>query len=162
MKVYLAGTINTEDDYFQRWRREAAAKLKNVGIMPLSPLAQKEVATSTDGGITSNIPSEDILMRDYTMVRSAHLILANLKLVGDSGIPIKKPLIGTFFEMAWAWEDKKPIIAVAEPENYLFQKHPFLAGTITHCFPTLDEAINNIISYWNWQYADPTDVGIRV
>lgn len=160
MKVYLAGTINTEDDYFQRWRREAAAKLKNAGIMALSPLAQKEVAQSKDGGITSNIPNEDILMRDYTMVRSAHLILANLKIVGDSGKAVTKPLIGTFFEMAWAWEANKPIIAVSEPDNYLFTKHPFLAGTITHRFDDLDAAINNIISYWNWQYADPSDVGL--
>lgn len=152
MKVYLAGTICTDDDYFQRWRRTASAMLANHGIVPLSPLAQKEVATSQDGGITSCIPSNDILMRDWTMVRSAHLILANLKLVGDSGEPVKKPLIGTFFEMAWAWDQKKPIIAVVEPGNYLFEKHPFLAGVITHAFPTLDEALDNIVTYWNWDF----------
>jgi nucleoside 2-deoxyribosyltransferase len=155
VKVYLAGTINTNDDYFQRWRKEASAFLSNHGIMPLSPLAQKEVALSTDGGITSNIPSEDILMRDYTMVRSAHLILANLKLVGDGGSAITKPLIGTFFEMAWAWEARKPILAVVEPDNYLFMKHPFLYGTITHRFDTLEEALHNIVSYWNWHWSDP-------
>ena len=158
MKVYLAGTINTQDDYFQRWRLVASAYLKNHGIMPLSPLAQKEVATSKDGGITSNIPSEDILFRDYTMVRSSHLILANLKLVGDSGVKIEKPLVGTFFEMAWAWHDKKPIIAVSEEDNYLFTKHPFLTGTITHRFNTLEEALHNISSYWNWHFADPSDI----
>lgn len=155
MKVYLAGTIYTDDDYFQRWRKEASAFLANHGVVPLSPLAQKEVNTSTDGGITSCIPSDDILMRDWTMVRSAHLILANLKLVGDSGEPVKKPLIVTFFEMAWAWEQKKPVIAVVEPGNYLFEKHPFLAGTITHSFPTLEQALDNIVSYWNWGYQKP-------
>lgn len=154
MKVYLAGTINTEDDYFQRWRKEASAFLRNHGVMPLSPLAQKEVSTSQDGGITSSIPSDDILFRDYTMVRSAHLILANLKLVGDAGTPVAKPMIGTFFEMAWAWEAKKPIIAVSEKDNYLFQKHPFLTGTITHRFDTLQEALDNIVAYWNWHYND--------
>lgn len=152
MKLYLAGTINLEDDYFQRWRREASAFLKNHGVMALSPLAQKEVVTSVDGGVTSNIPNEDIFMRDYTMVKSSHIILANLKLIGDNGEPIKKPLIGTFFEMAWAWHDHKPIIAVAEEGNYLFAKHPFLTATITRRFGTLQEALDNIVSYWNWHY----------
>lgn len=155
MKVYLAGTIATSDDYFQRWRKEAAAFLSNHGIMPLSPLAQKEVVTSKDGGITSNIPNEDILMRDYTMVRSSHLVLANLKVMGDNG-RIEKPLVGTFFEMAWAWDWKKPVIAVVEPDNYLFNAHPFLTGTITHKFETLEEALHNIVSYWNWHWSDPT------
>ena len=157
MKVYLAGTINTNDDYFQRWRKEAAAYLKNYGILPLSPLAQKEACTSTDGGITSNIPNEDILFRDYTMVRSAHILLANLKLIGDSGDPVTKPFIGTFFEIAWAWEAKKPIIAVVEPDNYLFARHPFLHGTVTHRFDTLEAALSNIVSYWNWHWSDPVD-----
>jgi nucleoside 2-deoxyribosyltransferase len=156
VKVYLAGTINTKDDYFQRWRKEASAFLSNHGVMPLSPLAQKEVVQSTDGGVTSNIPNEDIFQRDFTMVRSSHLILANLKLVGDLGTPIEKPLIGTWFEMAWAWHDKKPIIAVIEPDNYLFQRHPFITATVTHKFETLEEALHNIVSYWNWHWSDPT------
>jgi nucleoside 2-deoxyribosyltransferase len=156
--VYLAGTINLADAYFQRWRLEATETLLRHSITPLSPLAQKETAIfSKDGGVTSNIPSPDIFMRDYKMVQSSNLILANLKIVGDSGKPIEKPLIGTYFEMAWAWHDKKPIIAVVEPDNYLFNNHPFLAATITHKFPTLEEALHNIVSYWNWHWSDPSD-----
>jgi len=151
MKVYLAGTIATTDDYFQRWRLDACKFLKNHGVMPLSPLSQKEAGTSQDGGITSAIPNDAILMRDYAMVKSSHLVLANLKIIGDKG-KVEKPIIGTFFEMAWAWEANKPIIAVVEPDNYLFNMHPFLAKTITQKFPTLEDALDNIVSYWNWHY----------
>lgn len=158
-RVYLAGTITTEDDYFQRWRVEASHYLKEKGVTPLSPMAQKEVNSSVDGGITSNIPNEDIFMRDYCMVRSANLILANLKLVGDSGVAVKKPLIGTYFEMAWAWQMNKPIVAVVENGNYLFNHHPFLAATITHKFETLEEALNNICTYWFWMRQDEIDHG---
>ena len=153
MKVYLAGTINTSDDYFQRWRLDAARELRNHGIMPLTPLAGKmamENGTfSTDGGITSTTPSRAVMARDYAMVRSAHIILANLKLIGDHGL-CDKPFIGTFYELGWAWEMKKPVVAVVEPENYLFNNHPFLVESITEKFGSMDEALRNIIEYWNW------------
>jgi nucleoside 2-deoxyribosyltransferase len=155
VKVYLAGTINTNDDYFQRWRYEAARYLKNYGIMPLSPLVSKELNSSTDGGITSNVPNSAIMIRDRAMVNSSHLVLANLKMVGDNG-PCDKPFIGTFYELAWAWDAHKPVIAVVEPDNYLFNEHPFLKDTsITQKFATLEEALQNIVEYWNWGWERP-------
>jgi len=151
LKTYLAGTIYTKDDYFQRWRHIAARYLRNHGIIPLSPLVGKELMSSTDGGITSDVPNRSILIRDYTMVKSAHLVLANLKIIGDEG-KCEKPFVGTFFEMGWCWEMKKPIIAVVEPDNYLFNEHPFLNAAITQKFETLEEALENIVEYWNWNW----------
>lgn len=154
MKVYLAGTINTLDDYFQRWREDVAQVLRNHGIVPLCPLAGKPMfengTFSKDGGITSTVPSRSILMRDYMMVRSANLILANLKVYGDKG-KCEKPFVGTFYELAWAWEFKKPVIAIIESDNYLFNNHPFIAESITHKFETEEAAVRNIVEYWNWE-----------
>jgi nucleoside 2-deoxyribosyltransferase len=152
LRVYLAGTITTEDPYFTEWRAKASEYLRANGIIPLSPMAKKELNTSNDGGITSSIPNSAVFMRDHAMVKSAHILLVNLKVKGYSGIPIKKPLIGSFFEMAWAWQYQKPIIAVVEEDNYLYQNHPFITETITHKFSTLEEALENIVTYWNWHY----------
>lgn len=159
LRVYLAGTITTEDHYFQEWRVKAADWLRKNNIVPLSPMAKKEINASKDGGITSNIPNSAIFMRDHAMVKSAHVLLCNLKLVGYNGEQVKKPLIGTFFEMAWAWQYQKPVVAVVEEENYLFNNHPFLTETITQKFPTLEEALECIAHYWNWHYQAQTGNG---
>jgi len=146
-RIYLAGKIFPSDPYFSRWRKEAEEFLFSRGMVPMNPLLSKEVLFKD-----SNLyPANDILMRDYRMVVSSNLILANLKLVGDNG-KINEPIIGTFGEIAWAWDEKKPIIAVVDKENTTFQEHPFLKGMITHWFYTVEAALENIATYWNWQY----------
>lgn len=152
LRVYLAGTITTEDAYFNEWRVQASEYLRANNIIPLSPMAKKEINSSKDGGITSNIQNSAIFMRDHAMVKSAHVILVNLKLKGHSGVPVKKPLIGSFFEMAWAWQYQKPIIGVVEEDNYLFNNHPFITQTLTQKFTTLEEALESVATYWSWHH----------
>ena len=152
LRVYLAGTICSEDDYFQEWRIKASIYLRKRGIIPLSPMAKKEAQSSTDGGITSNIPNKAIFERDVAMVKSSHVILANLKVRGYSGIPVKKPIVGTYCEMMLAKELDKPVVAVIEEDHYLHNNHPFITEMTSIKFTTLEEALENIYTYWNWQH----------
>ncbi len=152
LRVYLAGTITTEDDYFQEWRVKASLYLRERGIIPLSPMAKTEIDKSKDGGITSNIPNRAIFRRDVAMVRSAHVILANLKVKGYSEVPVKKPIVGTYCEMMLANELGKPVVSVIEDDHYLHNNHPFVVEMTTIKFNNLEDALENIYTYWNWHH----------
>jgi len=149
-RVYLGGKITTEDDYFRRWREIAEKRLVQAGIVPLNPLMAQEVLNPKDRGLTSSYPSESIMMRDYQMVRSSDLLIANLKLKGDNDKTISDPIVGTFMEIAWSWHGRKPIIAIVEEDNYVFNNHPMLKTMVTRCFSTVDEAVDEVINFWSW------------
>lgn len=146
-RVYLAGKIFPEDDYFAEWRVKAESALITRGVIPMNPLLHKEVQQRD----TKTFPAKDILMRDYGMVKSSDLVLANLRLKGYGTKPITEPIIGTFFEIAWAWDNQKPILAIADRDDSPFREHPFLIETVTHWFDNEDDALNNIFEYWDWR-----------
>lgn len=149
-RVYLGGKITTEDEYFTKWREEAEAELVRWGVLPMNPLFKQELALSKDRGITPAYPAEDVLMRDYRMVKSSDLVLVNLKTIGYSGKPISDPIIGTLYEAGWAWEDKKPLIAIAEPDS-IYARHPFVKATSTRIFSDHMEAVKSVIDFWAWK-----------
>ena len=87
-------------------------------IACLDPYNGKEFATIDKKGLKSHIPSNAIIMGDYLSVSKADIIVANMDTFGAS-----RPSVGTQWEMAWAWQMKKPIILISDNENYIY--HPF-------------------------------------
>jgi nucleoside 2-deoxyribosyltransferase len=100
-----------------------------------------------DGGITDiRLNPGDIIHRDFQDVMRSDLILANLNLWGSP-----RPMLGTWPELGWAWEHKKPVIAISTPgdSNYdLVRSHPFVRAFVAHYFDTVEEAAEFIESYY--------------
>ena len=87
-------------------------------IACLDPYNGKEFATIDKKGLKSHIPANAIIMGDYLSVSKADIIVANMDTFGAS-----RPSVGTQWEMAWAWQMKKPIVLISDNENYIH--HPF-------------------------------------
>jgi len=87
-------------------------------IACLDPYNGKEFATIDKKGLKSHIPANAIINGDYLSVSKADIIVANMDTFGAS-----RPSVGTQWEMAWAWQMKKPIVLISDNENYIH--HPF-------------------------------------
>lgn len=148
MYVYLAGLISTEKPESLRWRLEAEELLKDRCKI-LSPMRGKEnlVKTSKDGGITDPaLTPKDIILRDYADVQAADVILVHLDSFGS-----ERPLLGTIYELGWAWMLRKPVVAIASADNKLMRSHPFVVDTVAHYTETLDEAVNILRRHYIWK-----------
>ena len=131
--VYLAGHVNAEVPETLAWRVEAERSLRgNFDV--ISPVRDESKCT----------------LREIFMACHMHVMRADLLLVmlNDFGSP--RPMRGTFFEMAWAWERHLPIIAVTEvgekTEDMLFD--PFLLSTVTVWKSSLSSATSHLIECW--------------
>ncbi len=144
MIVYLAGLISTDRPQSLEWRDDAAFKLKaGWGIDSLSPLRGKDMTTSKDGGLSAaDHNSKSIILRDYNDIRQADVMLANFNMWGST-----RPMVGTLMELAWAWEQKMPVVAVCDKSDRLMRDHPFINECVSHYCETIEEAIEFIGRY---------------
>lgn len=143
--VYLAGLISTEKPESLHWRIEAEEHLREHAVV-LSPMRGKEnlVKTSKDGGITDpSLTKTDVTIRDYHDIRKADVILAHLESFGST-----RPLIGTIAELAWAWDHKIPVVAVAREGNILMRTHPFINTFVSHYVEHIDEGVDILVRHW--------------
>ena len=142
MYVYLAGYMSGEKlkettewrikirEHYRKWEKKTKTiktvfGLKDINdgykafpIACLDPYNGKEFATIDKKGLKSHIPANAIIMGDYLSVSKADIIVANMDTFGAS-----RPSVGTQWEMAWAWQLKKPIVLISDNENYIH--HPF-------------------------------------
>jgi nucleoside 2-deoxyribosyltransferase len=150
--VYLAGFISTDHPETFTWRQEAWQRL--LAMFPLdqadfevlSPLRGKENLGSVtkDGGITTTKnTSRDIILRDFHDVKRSDVILVNLENYGST-----RPLLGTIYELAWAWIFDLPVVAICSKDNYLMRNHPFVIETVGHYFETTKEACDFVAEYY--------------
>ena len=141
--VYLAGLISTDFKESLTWRLDAEMWLRAAGFDVLSPMRGKKnlASESPDGGLTSTrLTPRDIVLRDYDDIDRADIILVNLETFGSP-----RPMIGTMFEMGFAWKIRKIVIAVADLDNTTMYFHPFLMETVAHYFTTVERAVDFII-----------------
>jgi len=144
--VYLAGLISTEKPASIQWRVEAEFALIGKGFHILSPMRGKEnlKATSADGGIsTTGNTSRDIILRDYNDIVKSDILLVCLDNFGS-----ERPMVGTLFELAWAWLMNKPVVAFCAASNYLMRNHPFVIQAVAHYFETMPEAVRFVADYY--------------
>ncbi len=85
-------------------------------------------------GLSSSIPSQAIFTRDYQCVKRADLLVVNTDKFGQD-----RPLVGTIFELAWAFEHHIPVIMITQEEMY--RKHPFLENNVAWYFETVEELL---------------------
>ena len=143
--VYLAGLISTHAPESLAWRLKAEEALSGAAEV-LTPLRGKEnlFKETNDGGVTSNVlTASDVILRDYRDIRRSDVILANLELFGSD-----RPLLGTIMELAWAWDYKIPVVAIARPVNILMRTHPFISSAVSHYVHDLDAAVDILVKHY--------------
>jgi len=139
--VYLAGLISTDHPESLEWRIRAGKELRR-DFRVLTPMRDKHdlQETTNDGGLTSlRWPASAIIHRDYQDVIQSDVILAHLELFGSP-----RPLIGTIFELAWAWQARIPIVGIAHLGNTLMRRHPFVSQAVTVYVPDLETAYSYV------------------
>lgn len=147
-KIYLAGYISEKKlDKCLAWRQQIRKYYENwkgkerYPIDFLDPL-NGEFGNITKQGLQCVIPGKALVYRDYNSIKIADLLVANLNTFGG-----KRPLTGTIYELAWAWEMKKPVIVITEDDNYKF--HPFIVDTAAIIVKSVDELLQEkLINYF--------------
>jgi len=129
--VYLVGQISIKAKETYEWRERFIVYLTEKGYVPnkliiINPCAAEWNQTILD----ADYKTEPYLMRgaellptkDYNFVKKSSILVCNL-----NQYDLEKPLLGSFFEMAWGWEWKKTIIGIHNGEtNDILKKHPFI------------------------------------
>lgn len=147
-RIYLAGNISADPTTY-KWR-DKATELLEPDYTVLNPAANKfnrdmlklhkkdadqdkfvEDAVTRSQGI--------LIIKDYQLVSSSDIILVNLQIVTPD-----KPPLGTIFELAWAWQLKKPVIAIIG--DNLYSKHPFPKHVFSATVDSVEDACE-IIRY---------------
>lgn len=147
-KIYLCGYISGEKiQECSDWRKQIRdyfyknPKWHNK-ICFLDPLCGKDLKSISLDGNKSEIPGRAFMLRDYHGVKEANLIIANLDVFGG-----KRPLIGSLYELAWAFQDHKPVIVIGTDKHYI--DHPFVQETAVLIVPTVEELLKNkVITYY--------------
>jgi len=111
MLIYLSGPMSGMDKATMcNWREDA--KLYGLNHIWLDPTRE------------SNLINEEVgcFHRDYSDVKRSDLVLVNLTQSVD------QISIGTMFEIAWAYEMRKPIVLIVNPttSHILYKTHPFI------------------------------------
>ena len=146
LKVYLAGYISGKKiKECRRWREYLKwyyfKKAWNK-ILWLDPFNGQKDNTIDKEGLTSSIDYKTLFYRDYNGVVNSDLMIANLDTFGED-----RPVIGTLFEMGWAWDKKIPIITIANKQWHI--QHPFIRVTSTQIVDSVDEIIDEgIIDFY--------------
>jgi hypothetical protein len=151
MFVYLAGLMSGEKlNETVSWRVKIRKHYENwkgrerYPISFLDPYNGPELSTIDKEGLKSDVSANAIIMGDYSSVKKADVIIANLNDFGSS-----RPSIGTHWELAWAWQMQKPFILIV-PTNlrYRYENHPFTsrASMIVNSVEELLE--NKILNYF--------------
>lgn len=139
-KVYLAGPIaGLTYDAAQDWRHLVKAELHASGIDGYSPLRNKDFLRDhgeigTDAYKHVMAADRGIMARDHFDCSTADAIFVNL--LGAS-----KVSIGTAMEMAWGFDNRKPVIVAMEASGNVHD-HPMIREAISYRVETLADAIN--------------------
>jgi hypothetical protein len=139
--VYLAGPITgCSYEGCTNWRKYAIAKLAECGIAGLDPMRGKEyleAETSVSDNYSGEVLScsRGIMTRDHWDCLRCSLLLVNLR-------HATRVSIGTCMEIAWAWDNGIPVVAVLEPGNP--HDHSMINEAIGFKMQSLDEAISII------------------
>jgi hypothetical protein len=151
IKIYLCGYIGGPAviDKCIEWRQRIVEKYNDYKgdgqrypIVWLDPINGKDCKFMDKHGLKSNVPSHAIMHRDYQCVMRADLIVANMDTFGQ-----ERPLIGSVFELAWAWEHHKPIILITD--NPMYTEHPFLSYAASHVVSSVDDLLEKkVINYY--------------
>lgn len=142
MKIYLAGIIDGKKiKKCKEWRNKIINHYSdwkgkgNYGdICFLNPL-NGEDNISLDG-LSSNLPPQGILIKDYNAIKICDLFIVNMDVFG-----VKRYPIGTISEITFAYEFRKPIILISKDKVY--KEHPFTKSMVSCYFDTVEDLLKS-------------------
>lgn len=142
MRVYLAGPIGgISYKGATDWRQYATDRLLDLGVKAHSPMRDTEqFRNRRKMPLTGDFPlaqDRGITLRDKFDVMRSDALLVNL--VGADAVSR-----GTMIELGWADAYNKPLVTAMEQGNC--HDHPMVRETGGIIVPTLDEAIETLIS----------------
>lgn len=147
LSCYLSGYINEKKlKQCSGWREKIIEHYENWNdgegypIIWLNPM-NGELEDIKNEGMESAIPGKSFLYRDFNAVKQADIIVVLLDTFGA-----KRPLIGTLYEIAWAWQMRKFVIVITKDKYYL--NHPFITDTASIIVSSVEELLEK--KYLNW------------
>jgi len=137
--IYLVGMICANEET-ANWRERVRKRLNKydyAGIQVIDPFNTEmgiHLLRKTKGNekeftkyaVATNAPL--ILPKDRNFVRLADFIFADLNIYSD-----EKPIIGSYFELAWAYDQPyTSVIGIynGDPNQAFHCKHPMVAGAV--------------------------------
>jgi len=145
--VYLAGPI-TGCSYTgcTDWREQAQVAMKGYPVTMLSPMRGKselsgELSMDSKAYHRPLTCQRGIMTRDHWDATRCILLLVNLR-------GAQRVSIGTVMEVAWAWENGIPVIAIMEDSGNIHD-HMMIREAIGFWVKTLDEALDIVKSLLN-------------
>ena len=146
LKVYLAGYISgSKLEQCQEWRNRLKQSFPSVHF--IDPMKGESDESIRKNEFKSNLPARDIFTKDYHSVKDCDILIANLDTFGAS-----RPLTGTVFEMAWAYDWRKIILTMTTDPNY--RRHPFVREASTRLVSSqrgLEKALDFYVDYLKWK-----------
>jgi len=138
MNIYLIGQITSDPETYE-WRRRIRKRFEEHEKFrffdPCNNMFSKSVLKSSKGNVESfkslaawNTFSSILVPRDMSFVLSSDGAIVNLNLYTKD-----KPLLGTFFELAWLKiNPEKTVIGIfdGDPKENFICQHPFVKSTV--------------------------------
>ena len=137
-KIYLIGQISSSKPETYRWRENIINQFRGDDrILFIDPCSngfnQKILADNINDPLRKKIykmrGTELLVPKDKSYVVRSTMGIANMNIFDP-----KKPIIGTFFELAWYLDyPEKAVIGIlnGDPENDVICNHPFVRESVT-------------------------------
>ena len=150
--IYLCGNISNDPETYM-WRTKVKNLLGTIGKFNIidpcdNTFNQRLLKKYKEEGNSEEFIKDAIkisqgilLPKDYNLVIQSDIILANLAI-----ITLDKLLVGSLFELAWAWQFGKLVIGVTG-ENY-YCKHPFVVTTVSAWADSVEDACSLILEFF--------------
>jgi len=138
--VYLAGLINPECPATIKWRKDLIAKCQpHKSYRLLNPIAGENYDFCSKGIHSEAVNSKAIIAKDFASIIHSDAFIVDLNSYGST-----RPLTGTLFELAWAWERHLPVHAVYTEKDRYIRNHPFIEEAVTAWFPNHEMALRHL------------------
>ena len=135
MRVYLCGPMTgCTDEEAGGWRKAAAARLSEYGIVSLDPMDRDYRHTKYDDDPESVLP--DLVEEDKIDIEMSDVVLVNYTKVS----------VGTSMEIMLAWQRAKRVIVVAPKDTTL---SPWVWYHSHQVYHSMEEAYDHIIKFNN-------------
>lgn len=144
LNCYLAGYIQgSVIEKCVAWRKKIRETYDNwpTGRYPINwmdPLNGENFNEISPDGLKGVFPPNAIVHKDYNCVRKADLLIVNTDTFGQD-----RPLLGTVYELAWAYDWRKPVIMITD--NVVWKNHPFVTNTVSWYVKSVEELLEKKI-----------------
>ena len=149
---YLVGQISPKYKQSYAWRDYVVKQMEDYDdqitfINPCANAFNKKLVEDGKYAVTSKTRSTgiDILPhKDLQFVLESHIALVNMNQYDPN-----KPLLGSFFELAWYFiHPEKTVIAFADDLNSYMCKHPFVNQAVSVWCNSVEESVYMLQKYF--------------